>query len=247
MPDMTGRQRSPIEVTSPGESTARDQGQESTRTRKRPVRPWALAALGVLAAAGIGWAIVAAGNEPDVAAPLDTAESLMNALNAHDVDAMLAFTEEEVLAGDAEACCDLGSQVDDGTIEWFRSEVEQEGVLGWTYHFTCEIADAGAEATVVRCPYSFTNHITEVFGLGPYEGSDVTLRIADGEVISYTNHEFSDEWQAEDGGLYMFFGWMIENHPEDFDGAYYNYGGEANLNFWKKYIPLFLAREEAAG
>ncbi len=235
MPDMTGRQQSPVEVTSPGESTALDQGQESTRKEKRPLRPWALATLGVLAAAGIGWAIVAAGDEPDAAAPLDTAESFMNALNAHDVDAMLAFTEEEVLA----------SQTDARTIEWFRSEIEQEGVLGWTYHFTCDIADAGAEATVVRCPYSFTNHITEVFGLDPYEGSDVTVRIADGEVTSYQNNEYGDEW--EDGGLDMFYVWAIANHPDDFDGAYYNYRGDLNLDVWKKYIPLLLASEEAAG
>jgi hypothetical protein len=168
--------------------------------------------------------------------PLEIAESFMNALNAHDVDAMLAFTDEEVLA----------TQEMNFSIEWFRSEIEQEGVLGWTYHFTCEIAEEYRNGTLVRCPYSFTNHITEVFGLDPYEGSEVTLLIADGEVTSYTNNEFSDEWEAEDGALGMFFNWMIENHPED-RRRHYNYTDEANLNFWKKYIPLLLASEEAAG
>jgi hypothetical protein len=150
---------------------------------------------------------------------------------------MLAFTDEEVLAADS----------DDGTIERFRSQVEQEGVLRWTYHFKCEIAAAGAVSTHVRCPYSFTNHITEVFELDPYEGSAVTLRIANGEVTSCRDNAFTDEWEAEDGGLWMFFNWMIENHPKDADSFYYNYMDETNLNFWKKYIPLLLASEQAAG
>jgi hypothetical protein len=110
-----------------------------------------------------------------------------------------------------------------------------------------EIYKEYRNGTLVRCPYSFTNHITEVFGLDPYEGSDVTLSITDGEVTSYANNEFSDEWQAEDGRLYMFHNWMIENHPEDAEDFYYSYTDEADLNFWKKYIPLLLASEDAAG
>jgi hypothetical protein len=83
---------------------------------------------------------------------------------------------------------------------------------------------------------------------GPYEGSDIiTLRIADGEVTSYRNNEFSDEWQADGEGIHTFHLWMTENHPEGYDGFYYTYTDEANLNFWKKNIPLLLASEEATG
>ncbi|HEX2369351.1 MAG TPA: hypothetical protein VHM94_08980 [Acidimicrobiia bacterium] len=66
-------------------------------------------------------------------------------------------------------------------------------------------------------------------------------------MTSYTNNQFSDEWQAEGEGLDRFYLWMVENHPEDAESFYYNYADEANLNFWKKYIPLLLASEEAAG
>jgi hypothetical protein len=40
---------------------------------------------------------------------------------------------------------------------------------------------------------------------------------------------------------------MTEYHAEGYDGFYYNYTDEANLNFWKKNIPLLLASEEATG
>lgn len=70
----------------------------------------------------------------------------------------------------------------DGTVEGFRVQIEQGGVLGWTYDFTREITTQATRTTFVICPYSFSNHIAEVFGLGPYLGSDVTMRIVDGQI-----------------------------------------------------------------
>jgi hypothetical protein len=41
---------------------------------------------------------------------------------------------------------------------------------------------------------------------------------------------------------------MVENHPEDAEGFYYNYDAEADtLTFWNKYMPLFLADMESSG
>jgi hypothetical protein len=44
----------------------------------------------------------------------------------------------------------------------------------------------------------------------------------------------------------VFYEWMVENYPEDAESFYYNYRDEANLDFWKKYIPLLLESEEAS-
>jgi hypothetical protein len=69
------------------------------------------------------------------------------------------------------------------------------------------------------------------------------LRIEDGEITSFQNNEYSDVWQGPTGGLGVFYTWMVENFPEDerAESFYYNYTDQANLDFWKQYIPLFLA------
>ena len=167
-----------------------------------------------------------------VDASVAIAESFMTALNAHDVDAMLALAAPELINAENSP---------DGTLEGFRAEIEQEGVLGWTYDFTCDVVSTDSTPTIVGCPYSFSNHLTEAFGLEPYPGSTVSLAIVDGEVTSFTNKENTNAWQGE--GLGMFYQWMIENYPADAEGFYYNYTDEANLNFWKKYMPLFLESE----
>jgi hypothetical protein len=242
MADTKGRQQSPIGDTSRFTTPPR----RPKKKDNRPVLAWGLATLGIVAAVGISWAVLAGrdhpnpiagpGNESDrTAEAVEVAESFMTSLNAHDVDAMAALTTLTAINA---------AFSPDGTLEGLRAAQEQEEVLGWTYHFTCEVTATGARGTVVQCPYSFSNHITEVYGLDPYPGSFVQMAIVDGEVTSFIHLQHSDAWQAEGGGLGMFYKWMVVNHPEDADSFYYNYTDQANLDFWKTYMPLFLASEE---
>jgi hypothetical protein len=194
----------------------------------------------VIAAVALGWVLLADDPPPPVATPaetaLETAVEFMDALNAHDSAAMESMSAPGVV-----------EVVTDGDIDIFRGQIEQEGVLGWTYHFTCEVAAPAASSTFVTCPYSFTNHITDVFDLEPYEGSSVTLRVEDGVVVDYSNHAFTDEWQGD--GIGRFYDWLTENYPDEerAETFRYNYSDEANLDFWKEYIPLLLESEEASG
>jgi hypothetical protein len=166
-------------------------------------------------------------NETAPATPVEIGEAFMTALDAHDVDAMVALAEsEEVLASE------------EGSFEWFRSEIEQEGVLGWTYDYECEETNP----TTVTCQYAFSNHISEAFDLGPYAGSSVILRINDGRITSFTNDEATKEWH-EGGALDLFYEWMVTTYPDEVrvENFYYHYSDEANLDFIKEYIPLLLA------
>ena len=198
---------------------------------KRPALVWTVAAV-LIAALAMGLVILTNDPPPPVATPaetaVETAVEFMDALNAHDAEAMEALSAPE-------------APID-------PSEVEQEGVIGWTYHFTCQVTFEAPVSTFVRCPYSFTNHITEVFGLEPYEGSAARFRIVDGVVVDYSDDEFSDDWQGDGGGLERFHDWMVENFPAEdrAESFYYNYTDEANLEFWKEYIPLLLDSEEAS-
>ena len=227
MPDTIGS-NPPTEDSPISERTVRGPRPPAGGGRK-PSLVWVMATIGIVVA-GVIWAISAGQSQP-VATPaetaVETAVEFMDALNAHDVEAMEALYAPGGLPG-------------------HRSEIEQEGVIGWTYHFTCQVTSEAPITTFVSCPYSFTNHITDVFGLEPYEGSSVNLQIRDGVVVWYDNIEFSDEWQGDGGGLERFHDWMVENHPEDAESFYYNYTDEANLDFWKEYIPLLLDSEEAS-
>jgi hypothetical protein len=76
----------------------------------------------------------------------------------------------------------------------------------------------------------------------------VSLRIDDGVITQFADNAQTDAWHGEGGGLDMFYVWMVENYPDEerAENFYYNYTDEANLDFWKQYIPLLLASPEAS-
>lgn len=171
--------------------------------------------------------------------PMEIATRVMDALNAHDPMVLLALSSLDVISPNSA----------DGTFEGFEAEIEQEGALGWTYHYTCDIASSTEAGTSIECPYSFSNHITEAFGLDPYQGSQVRMRVVDAEIVDFVIDEASDAWQREGGGLDLFYQWLVENYPDE-DRAEtfeYHYTDEENLDFWKQYIPLLLASEADSG
>jgi hypothetical protein len=175
MAEPESKQQTPTEDMSTLEPTIPKPTQERPRAR-RPALVWTVAAL-LIGAVFMGWVVLADDSPAPVATPPETpveiAVEFMDALNAHDAEAMEALSAPGVLAAVS----------NERAIENFRSEIEQEGVIGWTYHFTCEVASEAPISTFVTCPYSFTNHITDVFGLEPYEGSHVRFRIVDGIVL----------------------------------------------------------------
>jgi hypothetical protein len=195
------------------------------------------AILTAVIAIGVIVALVARQPTPEVAqTPVEIAEQFMAALNDHDADAMLSLLAEDYTFSEG------------ATEELLRGEVEQEGVIGWTYHVEACVENGEVDGpTNVFCDYAFSNDITRAVGAQPYEGSIYAFSIVDGEITSADNTEADVEFQDE--ALEQFFQWLSEAYP-DAGSMYYQYdaqNGPENLAKWEQYLPEFVAAMEDAG
>ena len=206
---------------------------------RRPVRQRPAFVPAILTAAiAIGLIVAVFVREPalEVAdTPVGIAEQFMAALNEHDADTIAVLMAEDGVFGDSE--------------KEDRSEIRQEEVLGWTYDVeSCvdENPGSGLVPARVRCFYVFSNEITRATGTGPYGDNNYEFEIANGRITrADIGHMQGDRF--EDEALVVFWEWMAENHPGEFENMYYPYTDEENLAKWEQYLPEFVAAMEASG
>jgi hypothetical protein len=199
------------------------------------------AILTAVIAIGVIVVLVARDQTPDVAGtPVGIAEAFMAAMNEHDPVAVRSLlADDEAMVGEV-------AGVEGVTGAGIEQQLEQEEVLGWTYHVEgcLDLANPNNTASEVRCNYAFSNHLTRAIGAGPYEGSFYELLIADGKIRFVNNEEYDDAFHEE--AISAFGGWLEANHPEAND-IYYEYFDEENLAKWEKYLPEFVAAMEETG
>ncbi len=231
MSDMTDR---------PDVGTVEDVPADEKAFRPTPTRPqksspvFVPAILTVLIAIGVIVALVARQPAPVAETPVQIAEAFMAALNDHDADAMLSLLGEHYVFGEGIS------------EELLRGEIEQEGVLGWTYHFEgCVDEGAVGDSARVSCDYAFSNDITRATGTGPYGGSTYVFSIDRAGEIRLANNTEADQ-AFHSGALQTFFEWLLEEYPDAGD-MYYQYDGRngpENLAKWERYLPEFVAAME---
>lgn len=195
------------------------------------------AILSAVIAIGVIVALVARQPASLAETPVQIAEAFMTALNDHDADAVLSLFGEHYVFGEG------------STEALLRGEIEQESVLGWTYHLEgCVDVGAVGDNARVSCDYAFSNDITRATGTGPYGGSTYVFSIdRDGEIRLADNTEADQQFHGE--ALQQFFDWLLEEHPDAGD-MYYQYDGRngpENLAKWEQYLPEFVAAMEEAG
>ena len=198
---------------------------EPNQPKQRPI--FGLVAAVTIVVASVVVIIAVANRNADVAPnPVGIAEGYMAAMNAHDSETVMSLLAEDAAFHDSVP-----------RLEHYPSEIEQEAVLGWTYHVDACVQETPSK---VRCSYAFSNDITRALGTGPYSGSFYIFQIEDGEVTSVNNFEESGGFNEDIG---VFVEWMLVNHPE-VEGMYYQYQGDDNLNRWKQFLPDFIASLE---
>ena len=204
------------------------------RQRRSPA--FVPAILTAVIAIGIIVALVARQPAFEVAdTPVGIAEQFMAALNEHDADSILALMADDGVFGDRE--------------DNDRGEIRQEEVLGWTYHVEeCVDRDPESSGGVshVGCTFAFSNDITRATGTGPYPGNSYHLWVEDGRITVAQSSDPSTDL-FEDQALVLFWEWMLENHPGEFENMFWDYTDEENLAKWEQFLPEFVAAIEETG
>jgi len=200
------------------------------------------AILTAVIAIGVIVALVARQPASEVAdTPVQIAEAFMAALNSHDPDAVRSLlTDDDAMVTEAVEVEEVGPI----SIE---QQLEQEEVLGWTYHVEecwerTVLVDGGG--TSVGCAYACSNDITVALGTGPYRVSRYDFVIADGKIELARNEEYDSEFHDE--AISAFGEWVLANHPGEGD-FFYEYLDEENLAKVARYVPEFVAAMEQAG
>jgi hypothetical protein len=240
MSEMTDRPESAVEDVPADEKAFRP-----TPTPAKQRSPAFVPAI-LTAVIGIGVIVALAAREPtpEVAqTPVQIAEAFMTALNAHDADAVRSLlVDDDAMVTEAVEVEDV--DVDPITIE---QQLEQEEVLGWTYHVeNCVERSVPVEGggTSLGCAYSFSNDISVAIGTGPYGMSRYDFVIVDGKIALAENFEYDSRFHEE--AISAFGDWLGANHPEVSD-IYYEYYDEANLASLKQFVPEFVAAMEDPG
>lgn len=102
----------------------------------------------------------------------------------------------------------------------------------------CDVTGSGTPVPVV-CSYTFANALTEGFGVGPYEGSEYELEIANGLVQVIANNWDPGAYPAE--AYEPFLLWLDANAPpEDSDVMFGDKYSQESLDLWAEHLPRWL-------
>jgi hypothetical protein len=166
----------------------------------------------------------------DASATLATAEGFFDALAAYDSAAAEAYLSRDVLARTYRGADGLRLQLSWGEAIGYKRT-----------RGACDLIRTTDIGGVVRCPYVFDAIRSDEYGLGPFDGSFLSMTIANGTIVALT-----DQVEFQSNGFSKlvwdpFAEWVVQNHGDDGPLMYADWPGtsteqldEQSIHLWEQ-------------